>query len=247
LVGPGNAFAPFLPDGVVVGEQAEQMGIRVIVIESHLMALEGILAKLDEPSDIEVVAALSDGVGTDDLLQLVRDNRPHLAILDLSLKVSSLDPFEIISTLRERCPEVKIVVLVGREDGILVRWLVSRKVMGCLFSNDERIRSLGAVVRKVVDGKLAYSQEIMERYFQLFELALTPRELDVLYLAGEGLSNDAIAQRLSISPVTIRNHLSNVYAKLGIPQEAGVSPRVYAINRARHLGLMRAGAVMEME
>jgi DNA-binding NarL/FixJ family response regulator len=236
-----------LPDGVVVGKQAKQMGIRVIVIESHLMALEGILAKLDEPSDIEVVAALSDGIGTDDLLQLVRDNRPHLAILDLSLKVSSLDPFDIISTLRKKYPEVKIVVLVGRDDGILMRWLVSHKVTGCLFSSDEQVRSLGDVVRKVAEGKLAYSQEIMERYFQLFELALTPRELEVLYLAGEGLSNDAIAKRLSVSPVTIRNHLSNVYAKLGIPQEVGVSPRVCAVNRAKHLGLIRAGAVMEMK
>jgi DNA-binding NarL/FixJ family response regulator len=247
IFGPGDAFAPFLPDGVAVGKQAKQMGIRVIVIESHLMALEGILAKLDEPSDIEVVAALSDGVGMDDLLQLVRDNRPHLAILDLSLKFSSLDPFDIISTLRKKYPEVKIVVLVGREDGILMRWLVSHKVTGCLFSSDEQVRSLGAVVRKVAEGKLAYSQEIMERYFQLFELALTPRELEVLYLAGEGLSNDAIAKRLSVSPVTIRNHLSNVYAKLGIPQEVGVSPRVCAVNRVRRLGLMRAGAVMEMK
>jgi DNA-binding CsgD family transcriptional regulator len=56
--------------------------------------------------------------------------------------------------------------------------------------------------------------------FHLSDLILTPRKLDVLYLAGEGMSNCEIADRLSISPVTIRNHLSNLYAKLGILQNA---------------------------
>jgi DNA-binding NarL/FixJ family response regulator len=97
------------------------------------------------------------------------------------------------------------------------------------------------VARKVAEGKLAYSQEIVERYFHLSDLILTPRELDVLYLAGEGMSNCEIADRLSISPVTIRNHLSNVYAKLGIPQDARWSPRVCAIKMARELGVMRMG------
>jgi DNA-binding NarL/FixJ family response regulator len=221
------------------------MTIRVVVVENHLLALKGISAELDQHSEIEVVAALAGERDTDDLLQLVQDKDPHLIILDLSLKVSCLDPLEIIPTLRKAYPEVEIVVLIGHEDWILIRWLLSRKVMGCLFSDDEQIQSLGAVVHKVADGKLTYSQEIVERFFQLFEIALTPRELDVLYLVGEGLSNGEIAERLSISPVTIRNHLSNIYAKLGVPQEAGLSPRVCAINLARHLGMTRMITGME--
>ena len=211
------------------------------------MALRGISAELDEIPDIQVVAALSGCVQVSDLLELVQDKNPHLVILDLSLKVACLDPFETIPALKERCPDVESVVLVGREDVILVRWLVSHKVMGCLFNDDEQIQSLGAVVHKVADGKLAYSQEIVERYFHLSDLTLTPRELDVLYLAGEGLSNGEIAERLSISPVTVRNHLSNVYAKLGIPQDARWSPRVCAIKMARELGVMRMGIEAEAE
>ena len=221
------------------------MTIRVAVVENHLLALKGISAELSQHSEIEVIAALASGRSTGDLLRLIQDKDPHLIILDLSLKVSCLDPFEIIPTLNERYPEVEIVVLIGHEDGILIRWLVSHKVMGCLFNDDERIQSLGTVVRKVAEGKLIYSQGIMERYFQLFEIALTPRELDVLYLVGEGLSNGEIAKRLSISPVTTRNHLSSIYAKLGVPQEAGLSPRVCAINLARHLGMTRMITGME--
>ena len=209
------------------------MTIRVVVVENHLLALKGISAELSQHPEIDVVAALTNRVGAGVLLQLMHDKDPHLVVLDLSLKVSCLDPFKAIPILRESCPEVEIVVLIGREDGILMRWLISHRVMGCLLSDDERIESLGTVVRKVAEGKLIYSQEIVEQYFQLFELALTPRELDVLYLAGEGLSNGEIGKRLSISPVTIRNHLSSIYAKLGISQEAGLSPRVCAINMAR--------------
>jgi DNA-binding NarL/FixJ family response regulator len=217
------------------------MAIRVVVVEGHLLALRGISAELDKISDIQVVAALSGCVQVGDLLELMQNKNPHLAVLDLSLKVACLDPFETIPALKERYPEVKIVALVGREDVILIRWLVSHKVTGCLFSDDKQTQSLGAVARKVAEGKLAYSQEIVERYFHLSDLVLTPRELDVLYLAGEGMSNCEIANRLSISPVTIRNHLSNVYAKLGIPQDARWSPRVCAIKMARELGVMRMG------
>jgi DNA-binding NarL/FixJ family response regulator len=217
------------------------MAIRVVVVEGHLLALRGISAELNKISDIQVVAALSGCVQVGDLLELMQNKNPHLAVLDLSLKVACLDPFETIPALKERYPEVKIVALVGREDVILIRWLVSHKVTGCLFSDDKQTQSLGAVARKVAEGKLAYSQEIVERYFHLSDLVLTPRELDVLYLAGEGMSNCEIADRLSISPVTIRNHLSNVYAKLGIPQDARWSPRVCAIKMARELGVMRMG------
>ena len=223
------------------------MAIRVIVIEGHLLALRGISAELDEIPDIQLVAAPSGGMQVSDLMELVQNKNPHLAVLDLSLKVACLDPFEAVPALKERYPELDIVALVGREDVILIRWLVSHKVMGCLFSDDEQIQSLGAVVHKVAQGKLAYSQEIVERYFHLSDLTLTPRELDVLYLAGEGLSNCEIANRLSISPVTVRNHLSNVYAKLGIPQDARWSPRVCAVKMARELGVLGMGMGAEVE
>jgi DNA-binding NarL/FixJ family response regulator len=232
-------FTPVLPGDIAIGELAREMTIRVVVVENHLLALKGISAELSQHPEIEVVAVLGNEGGTDDLLQLVHDKDPHLVILDLSLKVSCLDPFETIPALKERCPEVEIVVLIGHEDGILIRWLCSQRVMGCLFNDDERSESLGTVVRKASEGKLVYSQQIVERYFQLFELALTPRELDILYLAGEGLSNLAIAEHLSISRVSIRNHLSRIYAKLGVRQEARLSPRVCAINMARHLGITR--------
>jgi DNA-binding NarL/FixJ family response regulator len=232
-------FTPVLPGDIAIGEFASEMTIRVVVVENHLLALKGISAELSQHPEIEVVAVLGNKGGTDDLLQLVHDKDPHLVILDLSLKVSYLDPFETIPLLRERYPEVETVVLIGHEDGILMRWLVSHRVMGCLFNDDERVQSLGTVVHKVTEGKLVYSQQIVERYFQLFELALTPRELDVLYLVGEGLSSGEIAKRLAISRVTIRNHLSRIYTKLGVRQETGLSSRVCAINMARHLGITR--------
>lgn len=223
------------------------MAIRVVVIEHHLLALRGISAQLAEPPDIQVVATLSGAVQSDDLLGLLQEEKPHLAILDLSLKVARLNPFETIPALKENYPQVRVLALVGRQDGILVRWLVSRRVMGCLFSDDKRIQSLGAVVRKVAEGKLAYSLEIVEGYFHPAGPALTARELDVLYLAAEGLSNGEIGERLSISPVTVRNHLSNVYAKLGVPQDGRFSPRVCAINMARQLGATPAGTGAEAE
>jgi DNA-binding NarL/FixJ family response regulator len=214
------------------------MTIRVVIVENHLIALRAMSAELEAQPDIDVAATVSGEVGTDDLLRLVGDEEPHVVVLDLSLKYPRLDSFEVIPALKGRQPEVAILALVGRDDGTLLPWLVSHRVKGCMFSDDERTLPLSATVRKVAEGKIVYSHDIMERCFHLLDLRLTQRESEVLCLMGEGLANGEIARRLSTSPVTVRNHLSSIYAKLGIVQGQDRNSRVCAVNAARQLGML---------
>jgi DNA-binding NarL/FixJ family response regulator len=107
-----------------------------------------------------------------------------------------------------------------------------------LFNDDRGLLSLGDTVRAISEGKMVYSREIVERYLQLSELTLTPRERDVVLRVANGLSNTGTGKALSISCATVRNHLSRIYAKLGVPQDGDMNPRVCLVNRVRRLGLV---------
>ena len=214
------------------------MAIRIIVIENHLLALQTMSAELGRYADIEVVDTITDTIGKTDLSQLIRENRPDIVVLDLSVRMSNIDPVTAVATLEDNYPDVAVLVLISREDDFLVRGLIDAGVNGCLFSSDEQVLSLGTVVRKISEAKSAHSRKVMERYFELRDITLAPRELEILRLMAEGLSNNEIAERLTVSSSTVRNYLSSAYAKLDVSRKAGVNCRVCAINRAKQLGLL---------
>lgn len=224
---------------VLVRETMRYMAIRVVMIGDHLLVLQAVSAMLKGDPDITVVAS---DTGRGDLSRLVREARPDVVILDLSVRGNDLDPAATAETLKRGYPAVEILALIGRDDGVFVRGLVDAGVTWCLFNDDERLLSLGTVLRRVSRGERGYSQGIMEMYLDGPRAALTPNELAILRLAAEGLSNHAISKQLMIADKTVRNSLSAVYTKMDISRGNGVNSRVEAINRARELGLLRERA-----
>lgn len=205
------------------------------MIEDHLLVQEAVSTALKAHSDIEIVAS---DTGEADFLRLIRETRPDVVIFDVGVGMHDPDPVAAVEAIRRTSPRTEVLALVGRGDGLFVRGIIEAGARGCLLKDDEQILSLGAVVRRISRGERVYSQEAMEMYFDLSNVDLRPQELTILDLVADGLSNVAIAERLGISSSTVRNCLSAVYAKLGTSQEAGVNPRVDAINRARQLGLL---------
>ena len=209
--------------------------IRVAVIGDHLLVTQAVSAAHMQHPNIEVVATNPKA----DFWQRAGEIRPDVAILDASVQASDLDPVVAVEILRRVWPEVEFLVLIRRGDWHVSRDLIEAGARGCLLGNDEQILYLGAVVSRVSRGERTYSPEVVQQYFDFVKFTLTQRQLTVLRLAAEGLSNSAIARRLRLANSTIRNCLSAIYAKLNVSRGAGLNPRVGAINRARRAGLLR--------
>jgi DNA-binding NarL/FixJ family response regulator len=208
-----------------------------LVVEKHRAACVGVVYLLEQHPDIEVVGAVKGDVSGRELLELANERQVDVVILDFSVAPLGAEAFEVVDAISDPESSMRLVVLVRPADGILIRRLASSRVSGCLYNDDEHIDVLGTVVRDVYAGRVRYSTEIYERIFIHVDASLTERELDVFNLLGQGLSNQAIAERLCISPYTVQNHISNIYGKLAVPQE-GVSRRVWASNIGKDSGFI---------
>jgi len=179
------------------------MGIRVVVADDHGVIRSGVKALL-EASGLDVVAETGDGR---ELLSLVRDHDPEIALVDLSMPL--LDGFEAIRRIPAISPETRVIVLSMHDDegyvaraGALGAWAYVTK--------DEAPDRLIDVIRCVAGGTrlLPKADDVAEE--------LTPREREVLQLIAEGRKNAEIAGIMKRSVHTVRNHRARLMRKLGV-------------------------------
>jgi DNA-binding NarL/FixJ family response regulator len=142
------------------------MPIRVLVVERHVLARNAIVAELGEDPETEVVAAVAGDLTGDELLELVEEKRTDVVIIDFSAGALGPDAFDVVTAITQPASEVRLLALVRRVDGILLRRLTSSRVTGCFFSDDPCIQSLAKIVYRVHSGIVTYSLEIYEQVFR---------------------------------------------------------------------------------
>ena len=203
------------------------MAIRVVIVDDHPVVREGLRTFLDCHDDVEVVA----DVGTlADAITSVRTTRPDLVLLDLELPDGS--GLHGLPDLLEGEAPPSVLVLTSFLDEDLVRQAVRAGAAGYLVKHAGPDRLLDAI-RGVVDGRV----ELDPAAARALAAApgrdrlddLTPRELEVLGLVAQGLSNRAIAERLVVTEKTVKTHVSSILAKLGV--ERRTQAAVYAKDR----------------
>ena len=199
------------------------MSMRVLVADDHSLFRDGLVSLL-EAAGYEIAAQVGDG--QEALIQAKR-TKPDLILLDLSMP--RLNGLEALPQLFEIVPEAKIVILtVSEQDDDLLR-VIQAGAHGYLEKNlnaDDFLELLGGVER----GEAALTGRTAARL--MAKLAenrsptktvtedLTVRELELLDLVGEGFSNRAISESLSISTNTVKYHLKNIFQKLGAQNRA---------------------------
>lgn len=195
--------------------------IRVLLADDHAVVREGICRFLEEADDIEVVAEAGDGR---EALEKVREHRPDVAVLDI--RMPEMTGVEATRRIKERFPEVRVLILTAYDDDPYIFALLRAGADGYVLktaSGDELIRAVRAVYR----GQSALSPEVATKVVQQTITGkpataaeqvepLTPRELDVLRLAARGLTNRAIGYELGISHRTVQGYLASIYRKLGV-------------------------------
>ena len=211
------------------------MVIRVIAVDDHHLILKAISDLLKEYPDIKLVATSNQG---SQLLKLVRDNKPDVAIVDLGMTADTFDPISSVRTLHDQYPNVKVLILTGYDDGLWVRELVKAGASGYMLKSDDFSLSIPQAIRALYQGYKFFSPGVADKIVDNDLDKLTARELSVINLLSQGLATEAIAKNLGVSEKRVRNVLVIICDKLAVDKAEGVSPRVTAINKARELGLI---------
>ena len=199
------------------------MTVRVMVADDHSLFRDGLVSLL-EAAGYEIAAQVADG--QEALIQAKR-TRPDLVLLDLSMP--RMNGHEALPLLLEIVPDAKVVILtVSEEDDDLLK-VIQAGAHGYLVKSlnaDDFLELLGGLERgeAAVTGRTAarLMAKLAENRLPMKSLteALTARELELLELVGEGFSNRALSDKLSISTNTVKYHLKNIFQKLGAQNRA---------------------------
>ncbi|GHH72323.1 DNA-binding response regulator [Streptomyces sulfonofaciens] len=217
--------------------------IRVLLADDQLLVRAGFKALLDAQRDIGVVGEAADG---EEALRAVRELRPDVVLMDIRMPL--LDGLAATRgiTADPELGDVRVVILTTFELDEYVFEAIRSGASGFLVKDTEPEELLRAV-RAVVDGDALLSPGVTRRLIAEFAARskepaaagalaeLTEREREVMALVGIGLSNEEIARRLVVSPLTAKTHVSRTMVKLGARDRAQLVVLAY------ESGLVRPG------
>jgi len=222
--------------------------IRVVVVDDQTAIREALATVLDLQPGLRVIGTAADG---EQAVEAATEE-PHVILMDLNMPV--LDGVEATRQITERYPQIAVVVLTTFADEESILAALSAGARGYLTKESGRA-DIARAVRAAAAGQAVLDPAVQQRLLAAATknasplplpspsspspsptgLApdLTPREIEVLGLVGEGLSNRAIAQRLFVSEATVKTHINNLFAK------AQLRDRAHAVNYAFVHGLVR--------
>lgn len=195
--------------------------IRIVIADDHDLFREGMRAMLSIAAGIVVVGEASDG---DDALATTVATRPNVLLLDVEMP--GVPVLSTITRLSAESPGTRIVIVTMHRDRVLAGHLLAAGASS-FISKSATSAELVDAVRSAAGGIVARGGVLPATSARS---VLSHREREVLRLIGDGLSNQMIGQRLSISIGTVKRHNTHIFAKLG------ASSRTDAVRRARTLG-----------
>lgn len=185
--------------------------IRVLSADDHPLLREGIAALIGNQSDMQLIGEASNGR---EALEQFRKQRPDITLMDLQMpEMSGIDA---ISAIRGEFPDAKIIVLTTYSGDFQVSRALKAGARGYLLKDMLRQELLGTI-RAVHAGQKRLSAEVAAEIAEhATDDVLTPREIDVLRLLANGNANKEIAGKLSLTEETVKGHVKNILAKLGV-------------------------------
>ncbi|RIK32242.1 MAG: DNA-binding response regulator [Anaerolineae bacterium] len=212
--------------------------IRLMIADDHKLFREGIKALLAITDDIEIVGEAEDG---ESALKKCQELEPDVILMDINMP--GLNGIQVTGQILEKQPQTRIIMLTMLEDDASIFHAMRAGARGYLLKGADPTEVL-SVIRAAAEGQALFGPAIATRLMNYFkELSakppvsvppfpeLTERELEILRLIAQGLNNQELAQKLVLSPKTVRNHITSIFSKLQ------VADRAQAIVRAREAGL----------
>ena len=196
--------------------------IRVLIADDHAVVREGTRQILEQEPDLKVVAEAADG---DEAVKLTGSSQPDVAIIDISMP--RVDGIEATKQIKALYPQVAVLILTAYDDDQFVFSLMEAGAAGYLLKS-VRGSELVDAVRAVYSGESVLHPSIARKVLNRFVPSrdkgrrqappeiLSQREMEVLKLATHGLSNQDIADELSLSLRTVQAHLGHIFNKLQV-------------------------------
>jgi DNA-binding NarL/FixJ family response regulator len=198
--------------------EGNSVSIRVVIADDHSLVRQGLRRYLEMADGIEVVGEASNG---SEAIDLVEREQPDIALMDI--RMPEMDGLEAARTISERHPKVGIVMLTAYDDRHFVVEAVRSGARGYVLKARDA-EHLTQTVRLVAEGNMVIDPQLVMVLADELNVAkhrnrsaesLTEREVEILQLLAFGHTNRDIAEKLFISPDTVKTHLEHIYQKLG--------------------------------
>ncbi|MDA0632741.1 response regulator transcription factor [Nonomuraea sp. MCN248] len=207
----------------------------VLIVDDHSLFREGLKELLESDDDIAVVGEAGD---SESAVELAASLKPHVVLLDV--EIPGDEATTTVSRIQAASPRSEVIILSIYDGPYLVQSLLARNIRGYLLKTVRRAELLAAVRTARTDHDrvmLVISRESLVQVQPNAANPLSARELQVLELVAEALSNGQVASRMNLTESTVKRHLRNVFLKLG-----AVS-RVDAVNKAVAASLIKPPSI----
>lgn len=208
--------------------EAIYMQISVVIVDDHVMVRQGIKQLLELDGDIRVIGEASDG---EEGIKVLEENDPDVLLLDINMP--KMNGLQALQKIRDKGIKRKVLLLTIHDE---VEYLIKAKEIGAdgYVLKDSELSVLKKAIYSVHEGNTFIQESLfpllnahMEQRKDENSDGLTKREIEVLQLIAEGLSNREIADKLSISEKTVKNHASSIFQKIEVSDRTQAA--VYAI------------------
>lgn len=196
--------------------ETQPQPIRVMLVDDHTMVRRGLATFLLVFDDMELVGEAENGLQA---IQMATELLPDVILMDMVMP--GMDGATATRAIRQQSPQVQVIVLTSFKEGELIKNALDAGAIGYLLK-DVSADDLARAIRAAHSGRATLSSEAAQVLIEAANqtpgpgLDLTEREREVLRLMIEGLNNTQIAGKLTVSPSTIKSHVSNILSKLGV-------------------------------
>jgi DNA-binding NarL/FixJ family response regulator len=213
------------------GTEGGRKPMRVMLADNHVMFRESVASMLSKDGEVEVVGDARSGP---EAIDLAKRARPDVIIMEV--EQTSDEAATEIRGILEASPASRVVVLTAYQDPCLLGERLELRHSATVHKS-ATVQELLGVIRRTTQGSseeeghyalVGMPEQMMEQVRTADDYGISARELEVLVLAGQGLSNVQIASRLHLSEATVKRHLANAYLKLGVSSRSGATRKALA-------------------
>lgn len=199
---------------------SETQPIRIIIIDDHDVIRQGLSVLIEAFPDLLLVGQASNG---EDGIRLCLEQQPDILLTDLAMP--GMNGVAVIQAVHKQCPHTQIVALTNYREEEMVYAALQAGATSYLLKN-VTVDELANALRSAYRGRSTLAPEAAQVLVRVTSrpptlgFDLTDREREILVLITQGLNNREIADRLTISRSTVKNHVSNIFSKLNVSNRA---------------------------